>query len=67
MECRDAILTRYGPSLDHGDRLVHAMKRIDDRMTVIQEWSYRSRVTGNDYLNENLSYQVAENSSLVGH
>lgn len=37
LECRDAMLTRYGPTLGHGDRLVHAMKSNDDRMTVIQE------------------------------
>lgn len=45
LDGRDPILTRYGPTLDHGDRLVHAMERIDDRMTVMEQWSYRSQMT----------------------
>lgn len=69
VECRDPILTRYGPTLDHGDRLVHAMKRIDDRLTVMEQWSYRSQMTSSmtDYFNENLPYHVAEYRSVVGH
>lgn len=56
LECRDLILTRYGPTLDHGDRLVHTMKRIDDRLTVMEQWSYRSQMTSSmtAYFNENL-------------
>ena len=66
---RDAMLTRYGPSLDKDDRLVHAMIRIDDRMTTIQHWISHSRLnaeaTAN--FNANLPYPVHEHRSVVGH
>ncbi len=60
---RDAMLTRwYGPSLDKDDRLVHAMMRIDDRMTTIQHWMSRSRLNSDTtaYCNANLPYTVHE-------
>ena len=58
-----------GPSLDKDDRLVHAMIRIDDRMTTVQHWISHNRLTADAtaYFNATLPYTVHEYRSVVGH